>query len=87
MMASFYMVLVLQVMLLKETTSVQMRQVRHRLVTPIRGISIENTASNNTIGGALATERNIISGNGSDGVYIENSSNNTVSGNYIGTDD
>ena len=42
-------------------------------------------ASNNTIGGTTAGERNIISGNGDFGVSIY-SDNNVVSGNYIGTD-
>jgi len=40
----------------------------------------------NTIGGATSGERNIISGNDSDGVGIINSSGNIVKGNYIGTD-
>ncbi|HMS92661.1 MAG TPA: right-handed parallel beta-helix repeat-containing protein, partial [Candidatus Saccharibacteria bacterium] len=41
-----------------------------------------------TIGGDSASERNIISGNNNDGVQISgiDSYNNTVSGNYIGTD-
>lgn len=51
------------------------------------GIVIRTNASNNTIGGTLATERNIISGNGEDGIFMDfDAFNNTVSGNYIGTD-
>jgi Calx-beta domain-containing protein/VCBS repeat protein/carboxypeptidase family protein len=44
--------------------------------------------SNNTIGGTTAGARNIISGNGQDGIGIDGSagSNNTVQGNYIGVD-
>lgn len=48
------------------------------------GIVIHDNASNNTVGGKKASERNIISGNGFRGAWLM-SSNNTVSGNYIGT--
>jgi titin len=52
------------------------------------GIYIGGGAQNNTVGGATAGTRNVISGNGQDGVRITGSStmSNTVSGNYIGTD-
>src|SRR4030042_768370 len=45
-------------------------------------------AQGNTIGGDTAEERNVISGNGSHGVYINGSGTdgNYVKGNYIGTD-
>ncbi|TYB76448.1 T9SS type A sorting domain-containing protein [Bizionia myxarmorum] len=45
-------------------------------------------SSSNIVGGSLVSERNIISGNSSDGVLIasELSINNQVLGNYIGTD-
>ncbi len=43
-------------------------------------------ASSNTIGGPLAGERNVISGNGSDGIEIDDSDLNVVQNNYIGTD-
>ena len=49
------------------------------------GVVINNLAHGNTIGGDTTGERNVISGNGSDGVAIS-SSGNSVSGNYIGTD-
>jgi parallel beta-helix repeat protein len=49
------------------------------------GIYLANT-TNNTIGGYTAAERNLISGNGSDGIYLYLSSTNQISGNYIGTD-
>ncbi len=41
--------------------------------------------SNNTLGGAAAADRNLISGNSNDGVLI-NGSGNQVLGNYVGTD-
>ncbi|HEU4620753.1 MAG TPA: hypothetical protein VFS42_00885 [Burkholderiaceae bacterium] len=52
------------------------------------GVDIRGGASNNTIGGTTAGARNIISANGSDGIYITNATtlNNVVQGNYIGTD-
>src|SRR5262249_43831524 len=45
------------------------------------------TLTNTTIGGTTAAERNIISGNGSDGGRIEGSATTgtVVEGNYIGT--
>ena len=51
------------------------------------GIFIYNGAQYNTIGGDTEGQRNLISGNGHNGIYIDgaNTSNNTVSGNYIGT--
>lgn len=48
------------------------------------GVRIANVTGN-TIGGATAGARNVISGNLSDGVDIR-ASGNTVSGNYIGVD-
>jgi hypothetical protein len=51
------------------------------------GVAIYGGAQNNTVGGDTEGERNIISGNGNDGVRIEGSSTtgNTISGNFIGT--
>lgn len=49
------------------------------------GISI-SAASGNTIGGTAAGARNVISGNGRDGVELVNFATNTVSGNFIGPD-
>jgi hypothetical protein len=53
------------------------------------GITIQRSP-NNTIGGAAAGARNIISGNNATGVFIQNagtaSSGNIIQGNYIGTD-
>ena len=50
------------------------------------GVNISD-ASNNTIGGTEEGARNVISGNGEDGVLIAvSASGNLVQGNYIGTD-
>jgi len=53
-----------------------------------RGISLTGGAQHNVVGGASPAERNLISGNGDDGVAISDpgTTQNTVSGNYIGTD-
>jgi parallel beta-helix repeat protein len=48
------------------------------------GVVLEGTPRN-VIGDAVPGGRNIISGNGTDGVRIIGSDNNTVQGNYIGT--
>ena len=52
------------------------------------GIFIYGGANNNTIGGSTVGERNVISGNGHNGVEIHGSgtSDNTILGNYIGID-
>ncbi|MEP7338310.1 MAG: right-handed parallel beta-helix repeat-containing protein, partial [Acidobacteriota bacterium] len=51
-----------------------------------RGVSI-NSAPSNTVGGAATGARNVISGNGQEGVFITGSlaTGNAVQGNYIGT--
>ena len=60
--------------------------------TPTReaygGILMRFGASGNTIGGAAETERNVISGNGWSGIWIdgEGSDENVILGNYIGLD-
>jgi Ca2+-binding RTX toxin-like protein len=52
-----------------------------------RGVRIDQDASGNTIGGTVASARNIISGNTTNGILItNNASGNAVVGNYIGTD-
>ena len=52
------------------------------------GVAISDGAKSNTIGGATESDRNIISGNGEQGVsiYGSDTDGNLVSGNYIGTD-
>ncbi|HEX6623850.1 MAG TPA: Calx-beta domain-containing protein [Pyrinomonadaceae bacterium] len=49
------------------------------------GIRIDLDAANNVIGGASVGERNVISGNGSSGIFIAGAHGNQVEGNYIGT--
>lgn len=50
------------------------------------GVVLFNNASNNTVGGSSASARNVISGNRTAGMRIENGSNgNQVQGNFIGT--
>ena len=49
------------------------------------GINLQFTGGN-TIGGPLAGQRNVISGNNSDGIEIDDSDSNVVQNNYIGTD-
>ena len=59
------------------------------LPNTLSGVGIID-ASNNTIGGTAAGAGNVISGNGSDGVFIGTNqgtaTGNLVAGNYIGTD-
>jgi titin len=52
------------------------------------GVLVNSGAAGNTIGGTTPEARNIISGNNQSGVVLDQSgtSNNTVAGNYIGTD-
>ncbi len=49
------------------------------------GVCISISTSNNTVGGTTASERNVISGNGGDGIKVEDSPSNLVGGNFIGT--
>jgi parallel beta-helix repeat protein len=49
------------------------------------GVWIFNGAQRNIVGGSIMEERNVISGNEEYGVHIDGADNNTVSGNYIGT--
>ena len=57
-------------------------------IANLRGIHLGFGAVNNTIGGATAAHRNVISGNTTTGVIIESSgaADNAVIGNYIGVD-
>ena len=52
------------------------------------GVWISGGAQNNSVGGETSHDRNVISGNDTYGVRIENAGTalNTVAGNYIGTD-
>ncbi len=53
-----------------------------------QGVFVEQSASSNTIGGSVSGEGNVISGNGSQGVFLSGLavSGNLVQGNYIGLD-
>jgi CSLREA domain-containing protein len=50
------------------------------------GVALVVGATGNTIGGTASGAGNVISGNGIDGIVIDNSSSNTVEQNLIGTD-
>jgi len=50
------------------------------------GVKIVSGSHGNTIGGSGAGDRNIISGNGKNGIEINNSHDNKIEGNWIGTD-
>jgi hypothetical protein len=50
------------------------------------GVFIGLSASNNIVGGNIETARNVISGNGGDGIRLEGTTNNWITGNHIGTD-
>ncbi|MBI5385177.1 MAG: hypothetical protein HZA90_10875 [Verrucomicrobia bacterium] len=60
---------------------------RRALKNAFQGVLIDE-ASDNVIGGSVIEARNVISGNGTNGVWIvgANAARNTVQGNYIGTD-
>ncbi len=50
-------------------------------------VGIEDAGSSNTIGGSVLGDKNVISGNSSDGVLIDSAATKeTMQGNYIGTD-
>ena len=51
-----------------------------------RGIDLEVGSGPSTVGGTTAADRNVISGNGSDGMILWGSNGNTIIGNFIGTD-
>lgn len=52
------------------------------------GVEIRNGANHNTIGGASATARNLISANANSGILIQGATtaSNTIANNWIGTD-
>jgi hypothetical protein len=51
------------------------------------GVSIDNGAKNNVIGGTTTAARNVIAGNMGRGVFVDGSAStgNVIQGNYIGT--
>jgi hypothetical protein len=50
------------------------------------GVALVNGPQSNVIGGESSGARNLISGNGGNGISVFNAHNNTMLGNYIGTD-
>ena len=50
------------------------------------GVRLESDAKGTIIGGNTAGDRNIISGNVADGIYLGSTDENVISGNYIGLD-
>ncbi|MFK8018175.1 MAG: beta strand repeat-containing protein [Pseudomonadales bacterium] len=50
----------------------------------LAGLQLYSSAETNTIGGTTAADRNVISGNGQEGINISGGDNNIISGNYIG---
>jgi titin len=59
---------------------------RGALPNAVDGVALLTGADGNTIGGTTSGARNIISGNGSNGIALESASGNAINGNYIGTD-
>jgi CSLREA domain-containing protein len=60
-----------------------------RLANRTHGIDVNFGAANNTIGGTGAGQRNVVSGNGKQGIEVshtQQTANNQVVGNYVGTD-
>jgi parallel beta-helix repeat protein len=51
----------------------------------VTGIVLEAGVTSAQIGGSAAVERNVISGNGDDGIFVNGADNTTIEGNYIGT--
>ncbi len=50
----------------------------------LQGVFITSNADGNTIGGTVAGARNVISGNDEDGIRLDNATNTTIQGNYVG---
>jgi len=50
------------------------------------GVYLGYLSKLNIVGGPVSSQRNVISGNGRDGIQIATSDSNTVQGNFIGTD-
>src|SRR5205809_1108758 len=48
-------------------------------------VGVQITGNNNQIGGTTPAARNRISGNTASGIEIDDGSNNTIQGNFIGT--
>ena len=50
------------------------------------GMFLNSNSGSSTIGGGTAAERNLISGNLNQGIWVRASTGNNIRGNYIGTD-
>ena len=50
----------------------------------LQGIFVTSNVDGNTIGGTVAGAGNIISGNDEDGIRLDNATNTTIQGNYVG---
>jgi hypothetical protein len=50
----------------------------------LNGIIVQGGSTNNLIGGITVADRNVISGNLNNGIYILNTTSNFIKGNYIG---
>jgi hypothetical protein len=59
---------------------------KSRLRNRLAGIECIRSSHHNTIGGETARLRNVLSGNGTYGIRIEDGHSNTIIGNYIGVD-
>jgi hypothetical protein len=57
---------------------------KSRLRNKLAGIECIRNSHHNTIGGETASQRNVLSGNGTYGIRIEESHDNIIIGNYIG---
>ncbi|MGP0066264.1 MAG: NosD domain-containing protein [Isosphaeraceae bacterium] len=57
----------------------------HNIGNAKTGVQISQ-GSHDSIGGTKAGARNVISGNGGDGIYVSGESLNLITGNFIGTD-
>ena len=53
---------------------------------PWQGILIQTNTAANWIGGTTAAARNVISGNGAQGIALQNCAAQVIQGNYVGTD-
>lgn len=49
------------------------------------GISVQTNANGNLIGGTVAGAANLISGNGTEGIFVSGADGNTIQGNRVGT--
>ena len=60
-----------------------------KLANAADGVHLDQGTASNTIGGTMAAARNVISGNGANGIHIlgVGTTSNVIAGNYVGTDE